>query len=108
MLDVNASTDANSPNMRAYNWIDQQSPLSGAFSDQEEAIRQMQMGGERAEMQPAAGGAMRPSTAAPSNSTAPSKSQQKARPSTAAVGVGVSVQKLGAYLVLKLTKIHIR
>lgn len=108
MLDVDASTDANSPNTRAYNWIDQQSPLPGAFSDQEEAIQQMHMRGERAEMQPAAGGAMRPSTAAPSNSTAPSKSQQKARPSTAAVGVGVSVQKLGAYLVLKLTKIHIR
>jgi hypothetical protein len=124
MLDVNASTDANSPNMRAYNWIDQQSPLSGAFSDQEEAIRQMQMGGERAEMQPAAGGALRPSTAAPSNSTAPSISQQKARPSTAiltpagrpptglavvrtrhhsprhAVGAGVSVRKLGNFKTL--------
>jgi hypothetical protein len=128
MLDVDASTDANSPNTRAYNWIDQQSPLSGEFRDQEEAIRQMHMRGERAEMQPAAGGALRPLTAAPYNSTAPSKSQQKARPSTAvltpsgrpptglavvptrhhslrhAVGVGVSVRKLGAYSCLEVNK----
>jgi hypothetical protein len=132
MLDVDSSTDANSPNPCAYNWIDQQSPLPGAFSDQEEAIQQMHMRGERAEMQPAAGGALRPSTAAPSNSTAPSISQQKARPSTAiltpsgrppaglavvrtrhhslchAVGVGVRCENLVRILVLKLTNIHIR
>ena len=101
LLDVDANTDTNYPNARAYNWIDQQSPLSGAPSEQEETVLRMYMGGESAEINSALGeagdvgqrdhpaarsdAALRPSTAAPSGSSASSElqSKQAARPLTA-------------------------